>query len=292
MGRVLSKRFDEPDEVISQSRLTGQILAFGETYIGRYEHKPGWSWSKDVKPLVGTQSCQYRHLGVVLSGRVQVTTDEGAQRIIGPGEAFEIAPGHDACVVGDEPWVTLDVLSARDWAKPRTGGDRVLATVLFTDIVNSTAAAARVGATTWKQLLARHFERVRRELDRFRGDEIKTMGDGFLALFDGAERAVRCAAAVCQAAQLDGLEVRTGLHSGEVERYMENVQGITLNVAARIMALAGPGDVLVSAAIVGLLEGTGLSFVDIGEHELKGLEGRRRIYRLAHPHSGSPGETA
>jgi class 3 adenylate cyclase len=280
MGELQSKRFDEPDEVISHPKLKGQIVVLGETYVGRYVHQPGWRWSDDVKPLVGTPSCQYHHQGIVVSGYMQVTTDDGAQRIIGPGEAFDIPPGHDAWVVGEEPHVSIEFLGVRDWARPKTAGERVLATLLFTDLVGSTAIAARLGDAAWKQLLTRHFDRVRLELDRFRGYEIKTTGDGFLALFDGTVRAVRCAAAICQAARRDGLEVRAGVHSGEVERYLDKVEGVAVHVAARIMALAGPGEVLLSASTAALLEGAGLSFVDAGEHELKGLEGRRRLYRL------------
>jgi len=280
MGKLQSKRFDEPDEVVSHPKLKGQIVVLGEAYIGRFVHQPGWRWSRDAKPLVGTPSCQYHHQGIVVSGHLQVMTDEGAQRTFGPGEVFDMAPGHDAWVVGEEPWVSIEFLGARDWARPKIPGERVLATLLFTDIVGSTAIAARLGDTAWKQLLAQHFDRVRLELDRFRGYEITTTGDGFLGLFDGTVRAVRCGAAICQAARKDGIEVRAGVHVGEVERYIDKVEGVTVHVAARITALAGPGEVLLSASTAALLEGAGVSFVDAGEHGLKGLEGRRRLYRL------------
>lgn len=284
MGEIQSKRFDEPDEVISLPNLAGQIVVLGELYVGRYVHQPGWCWSTDVKPLVGTPSCQYHHQGVVVSGRARVTTSDGAQRVIGAGEAFDIPPGHDACVVGDEAFITIEFRGARDWARPAVAGERILATLLFTDIVDSTAMASRLGDAAWKGLLARHYDRVRLELDRFRGYEIKTTGDGFLALFDGAARAVHCAAAICKAARKDGMEVRTGIHAGEVERYTDTVQGVAVHAAARITALAGPGQVLISASTVALLEGSGLSYSDAGEHELKGLEGRRRLYLLADKH--------
>lgn len=292
MSEIQSKHFDQPDEVISLPLLTGQIVALGELYVARYVHHPGWRWSKDVKPLVGTPSCQYHHQGVVLSGRIQVVTSDGAQRTLGPGEVFDIPPGHDAWVLGEEPLVSIEFRGAREWARPRTAAERVLATLLFTDIVGSTAIAARLGDIGWMELLARHYSRVRLALDRFRGYELKTTGDGFLALFDGAARAVHCAAAVCQAARQDGLEVRAGVHSGEVERYPDSVQGVAVHVAARIMALAGPGEVLLSASTAALLEGSGLSFSDAGEHELKGLEGRRRLYRLAGDHLASAGAAA
>lgn len=280
MGELQSKSFNEPDEVVTLPNLTGQIVALGEGYVGRYVHQSGWRWSKDVKPLVGTPSCQYHHHGVVLSGYIQFTTDDGAQLTVGPGAAFDVPPGHDRCVVGDEPCVTIEFRGILDWGKPAVAGERVLATLLVTDIVGSTAIAARLGDTAWKDLLARHYDRVRLELERFRGYELKTTGDGFLALFDGTARAVRCAAAICQVAPKDGIEVRAGVHSGEVERHIDSVHGLAVHVAARIMALAGPGEVLLSSSTVALVEGAGLSFSDAGEHELKGLTGRRRLYRL------------
>ncbi len=292
MGEVQSKHFDEPDEIISHPKLEGRIIVLGETYVGRYVHQPGWRWSQDVKPLVGTPSCQYHHRGVVVSGHLHVTTDEGAKRIIGPGEAFDIPPGHDAWVVGEEPWVSIEFLGVRDWARAKTAGERVLATLLYADIVGSTAIASRLGDTHWKELLVQHFDRVRLELDRYRGYELKTTGDGFLAMFDGTVRAVRCAAAVLQAARKDGLEVRVGVHTGEVERSIDKVEGVAVHVAARIMAHAGPGEVLLSAPTAILLEGAGIRFADIGDHELKGLEGPRRLYRLIIDPEDVKGEAA
>jgi class 3 adenylate cyclase len=278
-----AKGFDHPDELVSLPGLSGQILVLGETYVARYTHHAGWRWSTHMRPLVGTPSCQYHHQGFVISGTLRVRTDEGAERTIGPGEAFEIPPGHDAWVLGDQPFVSVEFRGVRDWARPPTGGERVLATLLFTDLVGSTALATRLGDKAWKELLERHYERVRLELDRFRGFEVKTTGDGLLALFDGAARAVRCAAAIRQAARTDRLEVRAAVHSGEVERHADGIHGVGVHIAARIMALAGAGQVLVSASTVALLEGAGLEFQDAGDHELKGLPGRRRIYRLPDP---------
>jgi len=285
MGEIQSKRFDEPDEVLSLPNLTGQILILGEWYVGRYIHDPGWCWSKDVKPQVGTTSCEFHHLGIALAGSILVTTTDGAQRTISTGEAYDIPPGHDACVVGDEPFIAIDFLGARDWARSTVEGERILASLLFTDIVGSTAIATRLGDIAWMDLLSRHNDRVRMEIDRFRGYESKTTGDGFLAVFDSASQAARCAAEICRVARKDGIEVRTGVHSGEVKRYPDSVQGLAVHVAARIAALAGPGEVLLSASTVALLEGSSLSFVDAGEHELRGVEGKRRIYRLVTDHS-------
>jgi class 3 adenylate cyclase len=121
---------------------------------------------------------------------------------------------------------------------------------------------------------------VRSELEKYRGEESKTTGDGFLAFFDGTARAVHCAAAICKAAREDGLEIRVGIHSGEVERYPDSVEGVAVHMAQRIMSVAGAGEIWLFASTVALLEGSGLIFSDTGEHELKGFEGRRRLYRI------------
>src|SRR3990172_8972116 len=152
MGEILSKSFDEPDQVITLPGVDGQIVTLGELYVGRYTHQPGWCWSKDIKPLVGTPSCQFHHQGVVLSGHLLVTTNDGAQRPIGPGEAFDIPPGHDACVIGEKPFVTIEFRGVRDWGKPAIAGERILATMLFTDIVDSTAIVSRLGDAKWMEL--------------------------------------------------------------------------------------------------------------------------------------------
>jgi class 3 adenylate cyclase len=238
---------------------------------------------------VGTSSCQIHHQGVVLSGTFQILSDEGIERTIGPREAFDLQPGHDGWVVGEEPCIFIEFHGVRDWGKPQLGA-RILTTLLFTDIVGSTALAARLGDARWKELLARHYDRVRLELERYHGEESKTTGDGVLALFDGTARAVQCAAAICRAARRDGLETRAGVHSGEVERYPGGLEGVAVHVASRIMAQAGPGEVLLSASTVALLEGSGLTFSDTGEHELRGLAGRRRLYRLIADDLTAPSE--
>jgi class 3 adenylate cyclase len=284
MSELITKRFDEPDEALSLPKMEGQHLVLGEVYVGRYTYQPGWRWSVHVKPQVGTSSCQHHHQGVVVSGKILFLTDDGARRTCGAGDAFDVPPGHDAWVVGDEPCVTIEFRGVRDWAKPALAGERILATLLVTDIVGSTALASQLGDAAWKALLARHADRVRLELDRFRGYEVKTTGDGFLALFDGAARAIRCAAAICRAAREDGIEVRAGVHTGEIEHHTEDIRGVAVHVVSRVGALAGAGEVLASASTVALLEGSGLTFEDAGEHELKGLSGPRRLYRL----SGDP----
>jgi class 3 adenylate cyclase len=277
---IVSKSFDEPDELVTQPLVTVQVVVLGEVYVARTVHQPGWSWSEHVQPVAGTTTCLHHHQGVALSGQVEVEMEGGARRIVRAGEAFDIPPGHLSRVVGDEPYVSIEFAGVRGWAKSPDAGERVVATLLVTDIVGSTDVAVRLGDAAWKELLAGHGDRVRRELDRFRGLEVATTGDGFLALFDGAARAVRCAAAIRDRAEDDGLRIRAGVHSGEVERQAGNVRGVAVHAVTRIAALAEPGEVLVSAPAVGLLEGSDLELEDAGEHELKGLPGRRRVYRL------------
>ncbi len=280
MSELLSKRFDEPDETVSAPNMSGQVVVLGETYVGRYVYQPSWRWSTDVKPVVGTPSCQFHHQGIVLSGRYRIVTDSGAERTIGPGEAFDVPPGHDAFVVGDEACVTIEFRGAKDFARPMAIGERVLATLMVTDIVGSTAMAARLGDAAWKKLLMQHSERVRSELERFRGYEVTTTGDGFLAMFDSSARAVRCAASICTAVQQDGIQVRIGIHTGEVERSTDNLRGMAVHVATRIAALAATSEVLVSDSTFALLEGSGLQFSDAGDHDLKGVQGKRKVYRF------------
>ena len=280
MARLQSRLFDEPDEVVTLPLVTVQVVLLGEAHIARLVHQPGWSWAEHVKPVAGTPSCQHHHQGVVLEGQVEIETDTGARRILRAGEAFEVPPGHDARVIGDKPFVTIEFGGVHGWAKPAEAGERFVATLLVTDIVDSTKVAVRLGDAAWKQLLARHNEGVRMQLDRFRGVEVNTTGDGFLAFFDGAARAVRCAAAIRESALQDRLQIRAAVHSGEVERDAGNLRGVAVHAVTRIAALANPGEVLVSAPTVSLLEGASLRLEDAGEHELKGLAGARRIYRL------------
>jgi class 3 adenylate cyclase len=159
--------------------------------------------------------------------------------------------------------------------------DRVLATVLFTDIVDSTRRAAEMGDRDWRALLDAHDAVVRSQLARFRGREVNTSGDGFLAMFDGPQRAIRCAMAIRDAVQALGIEVRAGLHTGECEIRGDDIGGIGVHIGARVSALSGPNDVLVSSTLRDLVIGSGLEFEDRGAYELKGVPGEWRLFAVA-----------
>ena len=159
--------------------------------------------------------------------------------------------------------------------------ERVLATVMFTDLVESTARAAQLGDHRWRELLVSLQETIRAELGRFRGTEVKTIGDGFLATFDGPVRAVKCGRAIVDKVRSLGMDVRVGLHTGEVEIMGEDIGGIAVHIAARVGALAAAGEVLVSETVKGIVAGSGLVFTDRGDHELKGVPDRWRLFAAA-----------
>jgi class 3 adenylate cyclase len=158
--------------------------------------------------------------------------------------------------------------------------DRVLATVMFTDIVGSTERASALGVRAWRELLADHDRVVRGSVARYRGREIKTLGDGFLATFDGPARAVRCALAITRAVRDLGIEVRVGLHTGEIELDGDDVRGLAVSIGARVGAAAAASEVRTSQTVKDLVAGSGLVFEDAGEHELKGVPDRWRLYRV------------
>jgi class 3 adenylate cyclase len=282
LARLQRKDMAKPDEVRpfpGGSRV--EIFQLEDVVVGRTVWQPGWRWSEVVKTIAGTELCEYHHMGYSISGTFRVAMPDGTEMEIPPNHVYEIPAGHDAWVVGDEPWIAIDWAGMRSFARPMAGrGERIVATLVFTDIVDSTAIAERIGDDAWRELLAQHNERVRWELDRFRGREVTTTGDGFLATFDGAERAVLCARGICSAAQEIGLVVRAGVHTGEVEVVPGNLRGLAVHIAARVLALAGPAEVVVSWTTRDLLAGTAFRFEDRGMHELKGIAGPRAVYAV------------
>jgi class 3 adenylate cyclase len=196
-----------------------------------------------------------------------------------PGARYVELPGIDHLPwAGDQEAVLGETEEFLTGARTVAEPDRVLATVMFTDIVGSTERASELGDASWRELLAAHQEAVRRELERFRGREVKTMGDGHLATFDGPARAIRCGAAIAEAAGANDLEVRIGLHSGEVEVMDEDVGGIAVHIAARVGALAGAGEVLVTSTVKDLVAGSGIPFEERGSQQLKGIPDEWRLF--------------
>jgi len=158
--------------------------------------------------------------------------------------------------------------------------DRMLATVLFTDICDSTKRAAELGDSDWRRLLEQHDRLVRQALERHRGREIKSTGDGFLATFDGPARGLRCAASIAEGVRSLGIEVRAGLHTGEVEVMNGDIGGLAVHIGARVMGAASPGEVLVSSTVKDLVVGSGIEFDERGSHELKGVPGEWRLFAV------------
>jgi len=200
-----------------------------------------------------------------------------------PGATFESFPGGHLVFVRDDVMqaVTARIEEFVTGTRRTSGnGDRVLATVLFTDIVGSTEQLARLGDRAWQDLVSEHHAVVRRELDLHRGHEVDTAGDGFFATFDGPGRAIRCARSIVEDVRRLGIEVRAGLHTGEVETIDGKVGGIAVVIGARVAAKAEGSEVLVSQTVKDLVAGSGLSFEDAGEHELKGVPDRWRLYRV------------
>ena len=284
MPRLQRKSFATPDQVRTFPTGRCDIVNLDEVSIGRFVFQPGWRWSRDVKPVAGTHSCQFRHLGYTVSGALEVHMDDGTTMVIRAGEAYEIPPGHDAWVVGDEPWTSVEFASAKNFGvPPQTIGERILVTILFTDIVGSTATAEKLGDRAWAQLVHEHNVRIRAAIDRHRGREVDCAGDGMLAMFDGAARAVHAATLMDPAVADLGIRVRVGIHTGEVEVDSGRARGVAIHAAARIASLSGPGEVLVSGTTRDLLDGSGITFQPRGEHELKGLSGARPIFAVQRP---------
>jgi pimeloyl-ACP methyl ester carboxylesterase/class 3 adenylate cyclase len=207
----------------------------------------------------------------------------GAQLVEIPG-AGHLAVGRSGLPIADHVERFLTSLwESGGWDEPES--DRLLSTVLFTDIVGSTERAAALGDQAWRELLRQHHAAIRRQLARFRGRELDTAGDGFFATFDGPARAIRCARAIVESVRELGLDVRAGLHTGECEVIDGKIVGIAVHTGARVASLAHAGEVLVSSTVKDLVAGSGIRFEDRGTHELKGV-GEWRLYALLTPHDG------
>jgi class 3 adenylate cyclase len=268
------RNLDQPDADRPLGRGSGGYVDLGSgLVIGRAVLEPGWRWSVDVKPVVGTPSCRIHHLQLIHSGRLGIRMDSGEEAEVGPNDVVDIPPGHDTWVVGDEPLVILDVFGhSADFAQPAAHARAVL-TMLMTDIVDSTKLAGQLGDAAWKQRLAEHNRIVRRQLAQHGGREVDTTGDGFLAAFNSAEAALRAALAICATVRTAEVEIRAGVHTGEVDLVDGgDLRGIAVHETARIMAAAGTGAVFTSGLTRVLAAASGLTFRSVGTHALKGFE--------------------
>jgi class 3 adenylate cyclase len=266
--RVNDERFDR-----DLARL--QRLSVRPGAIGHYYRQSMEADVRDVLPTIRAPTLLLNRTG----NRIVAAdlTREVASLI--PGARFVELPGTDHLIFSEDVDAVIDeieefVTGARTGADP----DRVLATLLFTDIVGSTSRAARMGDRRWRDLLDQHHALVRAEVERFGGREVATTGDGFFATFDGPGRAVRCALSASEAVSALGVEIRAGVHTGEVEVRGADLGGLAVHIGARIASLAGDREVLVSSTVRDLLAGSGLSFHDRGEHRLKGVPGVWRVF--------------
>jgi class 3 adenylate cyclase len=282
MSSRYHRSFDDPDEVIELQLLTSKVLNLGGLSLALDTHQPGWHWMEHVGPEVGTEWCESHHVGYVISGRVGIRMKDGTVTQATAGDAVDIPSGHDAWVIGDEACEMVTWMGGTTWLAPaRTLKERVLVTLMYTDIVDSTGAAQRLGDQRWLDLLASHNQRISESIDRYRGQLVKFTGDGALALFDGAVRAVKCALACHRDAAELGLTIRAGVHTGEVEVAGEEAQGLAIHEAQRIMAHAEPGQVLVSATTMALARDPNLKFEDRGEVRLRGMDEPTGLYRVS-----------
>lgn len=281
MPRPRVRRISSPDYVMELPGFRVDSVELGDATVGYCRFEARWRWSRDMAPALKASTCPMRHLGYCLSGHMHVVMDDGQEVEIGPDSAFEIPPGHDKWVVGDEPWTAIEWGGTQRASAAATAdsGSATLTTVVLTDIVDSTATAASLGDGRWRDLLAAHNLRMREVLNLYRGREIATTGDGILAVFDSPTRAVRCAAAMVAAIQDLGLSLRVGVHTGELEYVGEDVRGLAVHTAARVMALAPANQVLVSSSTAALVDAA-TRLEDAGTHQLKGLPQSMRLYRL------------
>jgi class 3 adenylate cyclase len=236
-------------------------------------------FTNDVRPLLS----QIRVPTLIIHRRDVAASflEVGHGRYLGehiPGAKYVELPGPDALYwVGDSGEILDEIEEFVTGVRGGSGTERVLATVLFTDIVGSTDLAVHLGDERWRDLLDRHDWTVRTQIGRFRGREVNTVGDGFVATFDSPGRAIECALAIRDTLKALDIAVRAGIHTGEIEIRGDDVAGLAVHIGARVSALAGPGDVVVSGAVPPLVAGSGFEFIDRGEHELKGVPGTWRI---------------
>ncbi len=283
-GRTYVKSLNRSDESQTFAYGYADTVRLGDLVIGRIVCQPGWHWREQIKPIAGTASCEFHHSGVGLRGELRFRMDDGTEVSVREGDVFDIPPGHDVWVVGEEPSVSIMWGGWRGFGKPPVT-NRVVTTLVFTDIVGSTEHAARVGDSAWDQLLDRHDSSVRDILEEFQGRVIATTGDGFLATFDGVARALQAVHTIMGAVHELGLQIRAAVHTGEVELVPGNIRGLAVHEASRILDLADPSEILVSSTTRDLASGAGMGFIDRGSHRLAGVPDQRQVFAVTFPDS-------
>jgi class 3 adenylate cyclase len=278
-SRVEVRDLGKPEAVVTYPLGESQQVWLAGTVVSRIVLQPGWNWQEHAEPIAGTASCVLYHRGAVLSGRLGIRTDDGEEFVIAPDHVYDIKPGHVIWVEGDEELVMLDWAGGAGFGGTPSTGQHVIRTMLFTDIVDSTGRAQRSGDVAWKRTAGMHEDVVRSVLTGYGGQEMNTAGDSFLIMFESAERAIRCGLALIGALSAVGIEIRVGIHSGEVVLADQQVRGVTVHVAARIIGQAAPGEVLVSGITRELAGGgQGLAFESRGHHRLKGVDREHELF--------------
>ena len=274
-----TKNLGSPDATVRYPRITQDTVELGDLTVAHTVLEPGWQWSRDVRPTVGGEWCQARHIGTVLSGSFAVEFPDGSRTELRVGDVYDIPPGHDGFTLGDAACTLIEWAGIRAFSGFRPGliGGQ-LTTMLLSDVVDSTSMARQLGDVAWRELLSSHYEMVRGQLEDHGGREVETTGDGVLATFAGPAHALHCAAAITE--RSGPLRIRVGVHVGEIEVVGGAVRGLAVHEVARITSEAGASEILVSETTRALASGFG--FEDRGMHRLKGI-GELHLYALVPP---------
>jgi class 3 adenylate cyclase/esterase/lipase len=275
-GSVAPSRLEDPRFVEWAGRL--ERLAASPSTIRRISALIGEVDVRDVLPSIRAPTLVLHRTG---DSFIKVEHSRFIASKVPGARYVELEGGDNMLSIGDSEAIIGEVEEFLTGTRHEREPDRMLATVLFTDICKSTERAAELGDARWRELLERHDKLVRRALDRHRGREIKRTGDGFLATFDGPARAIRCAASIAEGVRSLQIEVRTGLHTGECEVMNGDVGGLAVHIGARVMGAAGPSEVLVSSTVKDLVVGSGIDFEDRGPRELKGVPGEWRLFAVS-----------
>jgi class 3 adenylate cyclase len=276
------KSLRDPDERITLPGVTEDYVEIAGYTVARSVQEAGWRYSRDDPRATEDGGwCQAHHVGVVVSGHWGADLRDGTRLEWGPDDVFDCPPDHDGFTVGDEPCVMIEWAGVRTFVGTRAPLDeRVLATILFTDLVDSTRTAVRMGDVGWRDRLAEHYRVADEQIERFGGRRLETTGDGLVAMFDAPARAIACAAAIRDVSRSQALSVRAAVHVGEIALDGDGAHGIALHETARIMDLSRANEILVSELVRGLASPAGLRFEDAGVRELRGLPGEHRLYRF------------